>query len=197
MPPRRSNCYAISSNSIRDDADAWYCLGLAFNSEGIFGGARPAFEQLIKLRPDSADAHAKLAFALILANETQKAIAMAQRALELGDQSAEAHYAIAEASLRTGAFAKAVEEADTTLKINPNFTLALITKSFAHLNLQQYPEAAASLERFLASRPDDLDAETWRGQLEGCARAQLRRQPLNQRQMYLTLTIRKFSVGKT
>src|SRR5205823_13263958 len=43
-----------------DDADAWYFLGLAFNSEGIFGGARTAFEQLIKLRPDSADAHAKL-----------------------------------------------------------------------------------------------------------------------------------------
>jgi TonB family protein len=149
-----------------DDADAWYFLGLAFNSEGIFGLARPAFEQLIKLRPDSADAYAKLAFALILANEPQRAIAIAQRALELGDQSAEAHYAIAEASLRTGAFAKAADEADTALKINPNFTLALITKSFAHLNLQQVPEAAASLEKFLASRPDDLDADTWRGQLE-------------------------------
>ena len=153
-----------------DDADAWYFLGLAFNSAGIFGGARPAFEQLIKLRPDSADAHAKLAFALILANEPQKAIAIAQRALELGDQSAEAHYAIAEASLRTGAFAKAAEEADTTLKINPSFNLAFITKSFAHLNQQQYPEAAASLERFLASSPNDLDAETWRGQLEGLRR---------------------------
>ncbi len=154
-------------NKHPDDADAWYYLGLAFNSEGIFGSGRPAFEQLIKLRPDSADAHAKLAFALSLANEPEKAIAIAQRALELGDQSAEAHYAIAEASLRTGAFTKAVEEADTTLKINPNFTLALITKSFAHFNLRQYPEAAASLESFLASRPDDLDAETWRGQLEG------------------------------
>jgi TonB family protein len=154
-----------------DDADAWYYLGLAFNSEGIFGSARPAFEELIKLRPDSADAHAKLAFALSLANEPQKAIAIAQRALELGDQSAEAHYAIGEASLRTGAFTKAVEEADTTLKINPNFTLALITKSFAHFNLRQYPEAATSLERFLASSPDDLDAETWRGQLEGLRRS--------------------------
>jgi TonB family protein len=153
-----------------DDADAWYYLGLAFNSEGIFGGARHPFEQLIKLRPDSADAHAKLAFALILGNEPQQAMAIAQRALELGDQSAEAHYAIAEASLRTGAFAKAAEEADTTLKINPNFTLALITRSFAHFNLRQYPEAAASLERFLASNPDDLDAETWRGQLEGLRR---------------------------
>jgi TonB family protein len=157
-------------NKHPDDADAWYYLGLAFNSEGIFGSARPAFEQLIKLRPDSADAHAKLAFALILANEPQKAIEVAQRALELGDQSAEAHYAIAEASLRTGAFAKAAEEADTTLKINPNFNLALITGSFAYFNLQQYPEAAVSLERFLASSPDDMDAETWRGQLEGLRR---------------------------
>ncbi|PYS26290.1 MAG: hypothetical protein DMF75_22370 [Acidobacteria bacterium] len=42
-----------------DDADAWYFLGLALNSAGIFGSARPAFEQLIKLRPDSADAQSQ------------------------------------------------------------------------------------------------------------------------------------------
>ena len=149
-----------------DDADAWYYLGLALNREGLIGHARPAFEKFIELRPDSADARAKLAFALVLDNESTKAIAMAQRALELGDQSPEAHYAIAEASLRTGAPAKALEETETTLRINPDFAPALITRSFAQYSLQQFSEAAASLERFLAISPDDLDAATWRGQLE-------------------------------
>lgn len=149
-----------------DDVHAWYYLGLAFQSLGFIGNSRPAFEQVIRLRPDSADTHARLAFALILANESQKALATAQRALELGDQSFRAHYAIAEASLRTDAPAKAVEEAETALRIYPNFVAALITKSFAHYGLQQYPEAVASLEQFLARAPDDMDAETWRGQLE-------------------------------
>jgi TonB family protein len=156
-----------------DDADALYYLGLALNSQGLIGEARKRLERLIQLRPDSADAHAKLAYALILANEPQKATATAQRAIELGDQSAEAHYAIAEASLRTttsapetGSLVTALEEAQAALGINPNFALALVTKSFAHFRLKQYSEAAISLEGFLAINADDVDAATWRAQLE-------------------------------
>ena len=156
-----------------DDADAWYYLGLAFNSQGLIAEARPRFERLIGLRPDSADAHAKLAYALILANEPQKAMAMAQRAIELGDQSPDAHYVIAEASLRTGAdtlgtgqLVLAAEEAETALRINPNFALALITKSFALFRLKRYSQAATSLEGFLGISPDDVDADTWRAQLD-------------------------------
>jgi len=149
-----------------DDADAWYYLGLAFNSQGLISEARSRFEHLINLRPDSADGHAKLAYALILANEPQKAIAIAQRAIELGDRSPEAHYAIAEASFRMDSPEKAAEEAGAALMINPDFLPALITKSLAQLRLKQYSEAEACLERFLAISPDDVDAETWRGQLE-------------------------------
>jgi len=149
-----------------DDADAWYYLGLALNSQAFIAQSRSAFEEFVRLRPYSADAHAKLAFALILVDQTQKALGAAQRALELGDQSPEPHYAIAEANLRAGDTTKAVEEAETALRINPNFTPALITRSLAHYHLKLYSEAAASLERFLVGSPDDLDAEIWRGQLE-------------------------------
>ena len=178
-----------------NDSEAWYYLGLAYYREGYISSAGSAFAHLIELRPNSADAHAKLAYALILGNQPQQAMATAQRALELGDQSAEAHYAIAEASLVAGyyhsviarnmggvstvapipagapnpdtaEFKRAVDEAEAALRINPNFAVALITKSFAHRNLKQYPEAIASLERFLAISPDDLDAQTWREQLE-------------------------------
>lgn len=105
-------------------------------------------------------------FALIFADHSRKALATAQRALELGDHSPESHYAIAEASLRTGDNLKAVEESETALRIDPNFKVALITRSLAHYHLKQYSEAAASMEQFLTVNPDDLDAESWRGQLE-------------------------------
>ena len=153
-----------------DDADAWYYLGLALYRQGWIGAARSPFERVVELRPSSADARGKLSYALILGNESEKALAMAQSAIDLGDQSAEAHYAIAEASLRSNKDAlktqlqTAIDQADTTLKINPNFSLALITKSFAQYKLEQYSEAAASLERFPALSPDDLDADTWREQ---------------------------------
>jgi tetratricopeptide (TPR) repeat protein len=153
-----------------DDADAWYYLGLARYRQGWIGAARSPFERLVELRPSSADARAKLSYALILGNQSEKALAIAQSAIDLGDQSAEAHYAIAEASLRSKAdavktqFEKAIEHADAALKSNPSFSLALITKSLAQNKLEQYSEAAASLEQFLALNPDDLDAETWREQ---------------------------------
>ena len=149
-----------------DDADAWYYLGLAFHSQGFIRRSKPAFEQVVRLRPESADGHAKLAFALIFVNEPKKALAIAQRALELGDQSAESHYAIAEASLRAWNTTKAAEEAEAALRIDSNFKPALITRSIALYHLNRYSEAAGSLEQLLAVSPDDVDAETWRGQLE-------------------------------
>ena len=153
-----------------DDADAWYYLGLARYRQGWIGAARSPFERVVELRPNSADARAKLSYALILGSESEKALAMAQSAIDLGDQSAEPHYAIAEASLRGNRdavktqFETAIEHADTALRINPSFSLALITKSFAQNKLEQYSEAAASLQQFLALNPDDFDADTWREQ---------------------------------
>lgn len=85
-----------------DDAEAWYYLGLAYWSEGAFGAARPTLEQLVRLRPESPAAHAKLAYSLILGDDPFRAVIEANRAIALGDQHAEPHYAIAEASFRSG-----------------------------------------------------------------------------------------------
>lgn len=149
-----------------DDADAWYFLGLAYYADSSIWLARVAFERLLSLRPDSVDANAKLAYALILANEPERATAMARHAIELDDQSPEPHYAIAEASFRLGEYPKALEEAQKALKLNPDFGPALITKTLAHSSLKQYEEAAASLQKFLTINPADPDVDVWREQLE-------------------------------
>jgi len=158
-----------------EDAGAWYYLGLAFYNDGWIGAAREPFEHVIALRPNSADAHAKLSYSLILANEPDKAGTIANRAIDLGDKSAAPHYALAEASLRLAAILRPTEEvlrnqtlevaidyAETALKIDPSFSLALITKSFALNKLKKYSEAAASLDQFLALNPADVDATIWR-----------------------------------
>ena len=155
-----------------ENVDAWYHLGLAFFGLGYTSAARVPFERVVELRPDSADAHAKFAYVLILGNEPQKATDMARRAIDLGDKSAEAHYAIAEASLRTRAanpatppLELAINEAETALRIDPNFSLALLTRSFALYHLKRYSEAAESLKSLLALTSGDEDAQTWREQI--------------------------------
>lgn len=149
-----------------DSPDVWNLLGLADYKIAAFGGARQAFDQLLKFRPDSPDVHAKLAYTLILASEPQQAVSHAQRAIELGDLSAEPHYALAEANLRAGNFEKAVDEADQTLKIDSGFGLALVTRSMALYRLKRYGDSLSALEDFLKAKPNDPDAEVWREQIK-------------------------------
>jgi TonB family protein len=157
--------------------DVWNLLGLADYKTAAFGGAREAFDQLLKFRPDSPDVHAKLAYTLILASETQPATSHAQRAIALGDQSAEPHYALAEANLRAGNFEKAVAEADQTLKIDSGFGLALITRSMALYRLKKYDESIAALEDYLKAKPDGPDAAVWQEQIKIIRAAGSREKP--------------------
>ncbi len=160
-----------------DSADVWYLLGLADYKSAAFGRARQAFEQLLRFRPDSVDAYAKLAYTLILASEAEPAVSNAQRAIELGDLSVEPHYAIAEANLRVGNFEKAVDEANQALKIDSGFGQALITKSMALYRLNRYAESMAALEDFLKVAANDPDADVWREQLKGIQSAAGRERP--------------------
>ncbi|HEX8776393.1 MAG TPA: TonB family protein [Pyrinomonadaceae bacterium] len=156
------------------DADAWYYLGLSFKGIGAEGSARLAFEHVVDLRPNFADALAKLAYTLILANEPARALQMAERAMMAGDRSAEAHYTIAEASLRQDAPEKALEEAEKALKIKPDLLLALLTKGMAHYGLKQYEKAADSFFTLLLMSPNNVDAEAWQIQLEHLRRSAAR-----------------------
>lgn len=149
-----------------DEPEAWEALASVLERQGRFGYARPALERLVVLRPNAGDVHARLAYVLILGDQRERAMAEGERALTLGDHRVEAHYAIAEGHFRSGDYAKALVAADIALSINADFTPALITKSMAHSNMQQYQDAAASLERVVALAPNDIDADTWRGQIQ-------------------------------
>jgi TonB family protein len=148
-----------------DHAPAWNLLGLAYYQTGMLWRAGDAFEHLLRLRPDSPDARAKLSYALILGGQSERAVANAERAIELGDRSAEPFYALAEANYRAGNYAKAVEQANEALKVNSGFALVLITKSMALYSLGRHAESATCLEDFLHLSPDDLDADVWRERL--------------------------------
>jgi TonB family protein len=154
----------------KDDVNALYYFGLALHSLGELVAARERFEEVVKLFPDFADPHAKLAVALIFNNDPAAALREGSRAVELGDQSAEVHYALGEAHLRQGDEAKALEEAEAALRIKPDLAEALILKSFAYFDFKRYKEAAETLESFLKLNPNNEEAETWREQIEALRR---------------------------
>lgn len=179
----------------KEDADAWYYLGLALNRSNEVKNARKAFETAIKLRPDFAAAHTGFAYTLLLTNRLKDATREAERALLLGAQGAEAHYIISVARLREQSPSKALAEAEAALQSETNFAPALLVKSQAILSLiseatamrrpgasvilskeeqkenrilvaKRFKDAADSLEKFLKLSPNTVNVETWRKQLE-------------------------------
>jgi len=148
------------------DVNAQYYLGMALHSLGEMYAAREPFETVVELLPNFADAHAKLAWMLILNNDTDGALREGGRALELGVQTAEVYYAIGEAHLRQDQAAKALEKAEAALRVRPDMTEALILKSFAYFDLKRHGEAAETLERVLSLNPSGGDAQAWREQIE-------------------------------
>ncbi len=165
---------AVKQN--KDDADAWYYLGLALSLETKFKDALEAFEKAVMLRPDFALARAAYANALMLENRWPEAEVEAERTLRLDARNAEAHYIMGEARYNQLKFRSAFGEADAALKSKPDFALALLLKSnsLSLLITDEFPsatkeqldqliniskETVAEIENFLKRNPKHAKAE--------------------------------------
>ncbi|HLL71911.1 MAG TPA: TonB family protein [Pyrinomonadaceae bacterium] len=115
----------------KTDAQAWLHLGIALSRAGKSKDARKAFEQTLKLSPHTPQAHIGMAYIYMDENKPAEAEQHAVRAVSIAPRNAEAHYALGLIALRQGSAAKALAEADTTLRLNPDFVGALILKTEA------------------------------------------------------------------
>jgi TonB family protein len=113
-----------AAEHLKNDADAWYYLGLALNSTGETKDARKAFEKTLKLRPGWAAPRAGLAYTLLLLKKTSDAESEAKRALSLDPKLAVAHYVLGVTYSRSDNYTRAAEEAETALRLEPNFPAA-------------------------------------------------------------------------
>jgi TonB family protein len=165
----------------RDDPEVWYYLGLALTRKGEIKDAGKAFESALKAEPNFVNAHAGLAFILLLRNKLPDALSEGQRALKGNPNLVDAHYIVGVVRLRTGETAKAFEEANTAIRINPQYARAYLLKSQALVALSDethseemprdkllltYKDAVASLEKYLQLSANKTTDETWREQLE-------------------------------
>lgn len=136
----------------RDDADAWYFLGLALNSARQHKEARKAFETTLKLRPDDAPAHAWLAYTLLRLSKPNDAEREAQSALKLDPKLAEAHYVVGVLRYADDKFPAAAEEAEEALRLKPEYPAAAYLLSEALLDI--YSDELQRLAAKYPSAPD-------------------------------------------
>lgn len=168
----------------KSDNESWYYLGLALlRQPKEVKEASKAFETALKLRPDSAAAHAGLSYSLLLRNKPSDAIREAQAALNIQPNIADAHYVIGVARLRAGEREDALAQAEAAIKVNPQFAPGYLLKSQALVSFlgdalvpkegesidarkARFAQAADALEKYLQLVPNALDKQTWTEQLE-------------------------------
>ncbi len=167
----------------KDDADAWYYLGLALNRDSQVKQASRAYETAVKLRPNFASARAGLAFTFLLRNKLNEALGEAKRALNLDSNSVDAHFIIGVVRLRNGDNRSSLEEANTAIRLDPSFAQGYLLKSQALVSffqgteiapeneppeerLARYKAAAESLDKYLKLSPGTKKEDVWRQQLE-------------------------------
>jgi glycosyltransferase involved in cell wall biosynthesis len=81
---------------------AYNNLGSVLQAQGDWGGAKAAYETVLKIAPDLAIAHYNLGMALKAMGKLAEAIAAYQQAIALNPQSAEAHQNLGVALLKVG-----------------------------------------------------------------------------------------------
>jgi TonB family protein len=163
------------------DADAWYYLGLTHLRQKDFKAATKSFETLLNLKPESASAHAGLAYSYLLRNKLNDSLRESERAIAIDDNSAEAHFVLGVTKLHLGARDEAFREAEKVIKLNHKFAEAYLLKSQALVQFRRdvlfretetmeernnrYEEAAAALATYLKLSPNSADRQQWSDQL--------------------------------
>lgn len=111
------------------DADAWYYLGLAYLQDPkALKDASKAFETAAKLRPNFADAHTGLSYALLLRNKTDDAAREAKAAIDIDSTIAGAYYILGVTRLRVGAKEEALRNAEAAIKASASACCRLFVK---------------------------------------------------------------------
>lgn len=137
----------------KTDAQAWLHLGIALSRAGKSKDARKAFEQTLKLNPNIPQAYIGIAYIFMDENKLAEAEQQALRAVAVDQKNAEAHYALGLIALRQDAAAKALAEAETTLRLSPNFVGALILKTEATMEIYTSTHAERAAKYRMLNQP--------------------------------------------
>lgn len=130
----------------------------AFQRDGRLGEAIEAYERVLELDEDLAEAHNNLGVALQALGRWEQALAHYDRAIELSPSSANAYDNRGSAMQQQGAYLEAIAFHERAIALDPNLPQAYHNLGNALLKLRRPQEAKAALLRALDLEPDFKEA---------------------------------------
>ena len=146
------------TNPSTDRAAHDQARGGAFLSQGRFTEAEACYRAALAARPDDAEAHANLGFALHKQGRDADAVESYRRALTLDPASAVAHYSLGTILKRQGDLDAAIRHFDAALAQRPDYLAALNNLGNCLRRTGRVAEARVAFERALALDPALLEA---------------------------------------
>ena len=136
----------------------WNNLGIAYLDELQYANAVDAFDQVVKLRPNYADAYTNIAVVEIPWEKYASAWASIQRALSLSPHNARALYYAALLERRSGLHAAELAGLIEVVKQYPRSRDARRELGVAYYRMGEYRKSVQQFEALQAIDPDDLAA---------------------------------------
>ncbi len=130
-------------------------------AKGDYAGAVRVYEQVVSLRPDSAEVLSNLGVAYHFAGRPQDAVAALQKALNLNPEMVPSNLLLGIDLVRLGRPQEALGPLDVVLKKDSANRDGLFALAGAYYGLKEFDRAAQTYRRNIAVRPDDADA--WYG----------------------------------
>ena len=117
-------CFAQSAHAAPADsasrAAAVYQQGMSALQNGDLGGARAAFEKVLRLAPQSPEGHNSLGWVLLAQGEIDPAISQFRTVVRLKHDFAQAHINLSNALARKGDLSAALSEAQEATRLAPS-----------------------------------------------------------------------------
>jgi tetratricopeptide (TPR) repeat protein len=137
-------------------------LGSAFFQRGYFDQAQASFRQALRDDPSSAEAQYGLGSVYLKQDKLAEAGASFEQALKLRatypDTRPNAWNNLGLLATRDGRTADAIRDFEEALRLNSNHWIALENLGNAYRQQKRWPEALEALQRTVAARPQDPEA---------------------------------------
>jgi len=165
----------------KQDAVAWYYLGVAYLEKPDLKKATDAFEKATSLKSDMAEAFTGLGYCYLRRGKLNVAKGATERSLSLQPVSADAHYTLGIINLRMGDRDEALKNAEAAIKERPSMSEAYLLKAQSLVyfvssvlvqvddvkeeRISRYRQAVTALEKYMELVPDSDDKTLWQEQL--------------------------------
>lgn len=151
-------CLSISLLAQEDRLYELYEGAQRAQQSGDYRSAANDYEEIVRLRPDLAEAFANLGSVYYQMGDEKKASAALKKAIELKPQLAGPHFFLGVLSVKARRHEEAVRFLKTAGRSDPSNLIVQLYLGFAHYALGDYPAAVTSFEKAANLRDHRADA---------------------------------------